>query len=294
MAAYNLVNGIHCTQSEYLLEKILKQEWGFDGIIMSDWESTYDAVAAANAGLDLEMPTGKLMNRQSLEPAIKAGLVKESTIDEKVHRILRTIIAAGFLDRPQTDPSIPRNDPQNDKVALKGALESVVLLKNDEKALPLNREKIKSVAVLGPNAHPAVYGGGGSAFVHTYHSTSIADGIREAAGNVEVRLPTGYLDLDGPAKMEFFGNRELEGAPLHTSPDAPYLLLVAHGAGPGTCRRARLFRCGPSQRFGLPMTGEYTFCAHVGEGTRVFVDSGARVFVDGSLVMTLGTRGLPE
>src|SRR5438067_10925130 len=92
MDSYNLTNGAHLTQNGYLNTDVAKKDWGLDGIIMSDWGATYDAVAAANGGLDLEMPSGKFMNQQNLLPAIKDGRVSVATIDEKVRRILRTAI----------------------------------------------------------------------------------------------------------------------------------------------------------------------------------------------------------
>ena len=107
MNSYNLVNGEHATQNDFLNNQLAKKEWGFDGIIMSDWGATYDGVAAANGGLDLEMPSAKFMNRATLLPAIKEGKVSEATIDDKVRRILRTAIRFGWLDRDQTDTSLP-------------------------------------------------------------------------------------------------------------------------------------------------------------------------------------------
>lgn len=97
MDSYNPVNGVHATQNDYLNNQVLRKQWGFDGIVMSDWSATYDAVGAANGGLDLEMPRGKWMNKENLIPAIKAGKVKEATIDEKVKRILRVMFRFGFL-----------------------------------------------------------------------------------------------------------------------------------------------------------------------------------------------------
>ena len=87
MDSYNLVNGVHSTQNRHINVDILKHDWGFDGIVMSDWDATYDGVAAANNGLDLEMPAGKFMSKATLIPAIKEGKVSESTIDDKVRRI---------------------------------------------------------------------------------------------------------------------------------------------------------------------------------------------------------------
>jgi beta-glucosidase len=182
MTAYNLVNGVHCSQDDFLINQTLKDKWGFNGFVMSDWTSTYDAVACANGGLDLEMPEAKFMNPTNLLPAIQDGRVKESVIDDKVRRILRTVIAAGFFDRPQLRTDIPLNDPENDRAALEGARESIVLLKNNKHTLPLDRHAIKSIAVLGPNATPAVYCGGGSAFTRTFHPISILEGITTIAG----------------------------------------------------------------------------------------------------------------
>lgn len=101
MDSYNFTNGQHMTQNGYLNTDVAKKDWGFGGIMMSDWDSTYDGVAAANGGLDLEMPSGKFMNRSTLLPAIRSGKVSEATIDDKVRRILRTAIQFGWLDRDQ-------------------------------------------------------------------------------------------------------------------------------------------------------------------------------------------------
>ncbi len=105
MNSYNLVNGVHATQNDFLNLKVLKGEWGFQGILMSDWDATYDGVGAANNGLDLEMPSPRFMNAKGLLAAVKAGAVKESTIDDKVLRLFRTVLRYGFLDRPQFDPA---------------------------------------------------------------------------------------------------------------------------------------------------------------------------------------------
>lgn len=191
MNAYNLLNGVHCSQNDHLLRDILKGEWGFDGFVISDWGSTYDAVGAANAGLDLEMPNGKFMNYTNLAPAIQDGRVKLATIDDKVRRLFRKLIARGFLDRPQVREDIPLNDPFSARAALEGARESIVLLKNNDHTLPLDRHAIKSIAVVGPNSQPAVYGGGGSALCRVFEASSVLDGVRELAGtNITVLSST--------------------------------------------------------------------------------------------------------
>src|ERR1700726_1592469 len=121
MDSYNLTNGQHLTQNGYFNTEIAKKEWDFKGIMMSDWDATYDAVGAANGGLDLEMPSGKFMSRTLLLPAIRTGKVSEATIDDKVRQILRTAIRFGWMDRDQTDTSIPRLNADGDQVALEGA-----------------------------------------------------------------------------------------------------------------------------------------------------------------------------
>jgi beta-glucosidase len=118
MDSYNLINGQHATQNGYFNTEIVRKEWGFDGVMMSDWVATYDGVAAANGGLDLEMPTGAFMNRRNLLPAIADGRVHQATIDEKVRRILQTAARFGWLDRPQGDLSISTYNEQNHQLAL--------------------------------------------------------------------------------------------------------------------------------------------------------------------------------
>ena len=172
MDSYNLVNGEHLTQNAALNTGVAKHDWGFRGIIMSDWEATYDGVAAANGGLDLEMPSGKFMNRAHLLPAIAAGQVAVATIDEKVRRIVRTAIEFGFLDREQLELSVPRYNEDDRTVATQGAEESAVLLKNEGAVLPLDRSAVRTLAIIGPGAFPAVPVGGGSAAVEPFTATS--------------------------------------------------------------------------------------------------------------------------
>jgi beta-glucosidase len=180
MNSYNRVNGEHTTQSKYLNIDVLRKDWGVRGIVMSDWGATHDGVAAANGGLDLEMPSTEFMNPTTLLPAIKSGTVSASTIDEKVRRILRVALSMGFFDRDQTDLSIPLLNPQADAIALESAEEGAVLLKNDGNLLPLDRKRIRSIAVFGPGAYPAHAGGGGSSEVTAFAPVSILAGLSSA------------------------------------------------------------------------------------------------------------------
>jgi len=183
MDSYNLINGTHATENKYLNSDILKNEWGFDGVLMSDWTSTYDGVAAANSGMDLEMPAALFMNKKNLLPAIQQGQVSVATIDDKVRRILRKAVQFGWLDGEQSDFAIPRFNQQGRQVALQAAREGMVLLKNDGGLLPLLKEKVRSIAIIGPNAYPAVPDGGGSARVQPFAAVSFLEGISNYLGS---------------------------------------------------------------------------------------------------------------
>ncbi len=229
MDAYNLVNGAYTTANNHLNNEILKKEWGFDGILMSDWGATHDGVAAANGGLDLEMPSPTFMNRDTLLPALKDGKISAATLDDKVRRILRKAIEFGFLDQPQTDTDIPSYSQEGRQVALEAARGSMILLKNSGNLLPLDAAKLKTIAVIGPDAYPAVISGGGSAETKPFNAVSYLEGISNHLGtrakvlyavdvppldevfeNSEfVTAPDGETGLKG----EYFSNEDLKGTP---------------------------------------------------------------------------------
>lgn len=231
MDSYNLTNGQHMSQNKYLLTDVVKKEWGFDGLIMSDWSATYDGVAATNGGQDLEMPSGVFMNRKTLLPAIEHGQVSVATIDDKVRRILSTAVRFGWLDRSQTGLSIPRYNLTGRQVALNTAREGITLLKNENSLLPLDKSKIKSILIIGPNAFPAVPVGGGSAEVQPFAAISFLEGLSNYPGSsFQVFYDRGvlpYSDLAGATnfttsetngqpglRAEYFDNLELKGAPV--------------------------------------------------------------------------------
>ncbi len=195
MDSYNQVNGVHATQNDFLNVKLLKGEWGFQGVLMSDWDATYDGVAAVNNGLDLEMPSPKFMNAKNLIPAVQIGQVRESTIDDHLLRLFRTELRYGWTDRPQFDPADSTYSVADRAVALQGALESITLLKNQGNLLPLDPAKIKNIAIIGPDAYPAVAGGGGSSEAHAFEPVSILTGIANLLGpNAHVFYSAGMPD----------------------------------------------------------------------------------------------------
>jgi beta-glucosidase len=229
MNSYNLVNGVHATQQEHLNNDILKGNWKFDGILMSDWVATYDGVAAAKGGLDLEMPSAAFMNKANLLPAIKNGTLSEEVINDKVRRILRIIFRFGFYDTEYKMTEPLKDNPENDKVALDLARAGIVLLKNEGNLLPLAKS-IKTIAVIGPNANVNV-AGGGSSYTKPFHSVTLLDGIKAAAPGAKVVFVSNaipqmedYID-DSPVytakgsktkgvKAEYFNNQDLQGKPV--------------------------------------------------------------------------------
>jgi len=223
MNSYNLVNGVHATQNDFLNVKVLKGDWGFKGILMSDWDATYDGVAAVNGGLDLEMPGPAFMNAKNLIPAVQSGQVKESTIDDHILRLFRTELRYGFTERPQFDPADSIYSVGDRAVALQGALESITLLKNEGRLLPLDPAKIKTIAIIGPDAWPAVPGGGGSAEVHAFEPVSILTGIANLLGpDVHVLYSRGLPDMndlfqntswENGVQVETFPSRDFTGKP---------------------------------------------------------------------------------
>jgi beta-glucosidase len=220
MSAYNLVNGVHCAESQDLLKVILKGEFGFKGFVVSDWGSTYSTAATVNAGMDLEMPGGEPVKKWMANPAllergnsgdwlavekvlaeVKAGTIKEATLDDNVGRILRVIFLSGIFDHPHAGGG-EVNTPSQAAVARQAATESIVLLKNESRLLPLNAKKIHSIAVIGSNAAVARTGGGGSSLIAPKYAIAPLDGIKKVAGSaVEVKYALGVgMEGEDPAQ----------------------------------------------------------------------------------------------
>jgi len=291
MTSYNLINGVHASQHNHLIKDVLKGDWKFDGLAMSDWVSTYDAVAAANAGLDLEMPSGRYLNRDTLLPAIQAAKVSVATIDDKVRRMLRVMFRFGFFDRSQTDTSLPLYNPDSRLVALEAAREGIVLLKNEANMLPLDRKKIRTIAVVGPNAHPAATGGGGSSRVQPYRSVSALEGIIVAAGNdmkvfyapgvqgdfAEVFRTSEFMALSASGspvrglKGEYFSNKELSGTPAMTRIDRRINFTWGE-SGPTAALPADDFSVRWTGTIRVDSDGQYEFIVKGDDGYRLHVN----------------------
>jgi len=210
MCSYNRLNGSYASNNEWLLTQTLKNDWGFAGLVMSDWGASH-ATSDLAKGLDLEMPSPQNFAPAKVKAALADGSLKQSQLDSAVHRILRTAAAAGWLDAGwnQKRTDLPQDSADSAKVALQVAQNAIVLLKNDHKTLPLDRTKIKTIIVLGPNAAaaqgqaPINMGGGGSGAVATfparYAEAEYLHGITQAAGagvNVQYLPMPGNLSAD--------------------------------------------------------------------------------------------------
>ncbi|HWB52702.1 MAG TPA: glycoside hydrolase family 3 C-terminal domain-containing protein, partial [Tepidisphaeraceae bacterium] len=298
MCAYNKINGEYCSANHWLLTQVLKDDWGFKGLVMSDWGATHDSLGAANAGLDIEMPGWKWFTPDKLMPLIQSGQISMATIDDKVRRILRVEVAMGFGDHPkQKESSIPLNDPKSRAVALKIAEQGIVLLKNENHLLPLDKSKVKTIAVIGPNADPAVTGIGGSSYVDPFDPVSTLAGIRNAVGvgvkvvyipgdetaHLQQVVKDSVYEADGSSgpglKAEFFANRELSGQPVLVRHDK----VIDFDWDPNSPVPAGL----ENDNFSVRWTGKIKPAAN---GTYVFTlnsHAGARLFIDGQKVIDL-------
>ncbi|WP_183557628.1 glycoside hydrolase family 3 C-terminal domain-containing protein [Mucilaginibacter sp. SP1R1] len=193
MSAYNKVNGYWCSENDFLLNKILKKEWGFKGVVMSDWGGTHHTVAAANNGLDIEMGSSGTYDQwyfaKPLLAAVKSGQVSEKTIDDKVRRILWVMYHTSMSEN---HPAGSIATPAHSKAAYDIASESIVLLKNDAGLLPL-KNNIKSIAVIGDNATRTFALGGYGAGVKVKYEVTALAGIRAKFGKTaEIKFAQGY------------------------------------------------------------------------------------------------------
>ncbi len=205
MDSYNLTNGEHMTQNHRLNVEVAKQQWHFPGILMSDWVATYDTAAAANGGLDLEMPFGVYFSREKIMPLVQNGTISQATLDDKVRRILRVAASFGWLDRAQIDTSIPRYNLAGRAASLQAAVEGAVLLKNENNVLPLDRRSIKTLAVIGPTATQTVTTGGGSGEVVSFANTNLLVGVSNYLGDpVKVLYARGVRSTNMMARLTHF------------------------------------------------------------------------------------------
>ena len=207
MTAANGVNGELASDNYHLLQDILKDEWGFKGFVLTDWINTRSTEKAALAGLDVAMPYDKKsLFGAPLLIVVKEGLIPEDLINEKVRRILRVFDFVGLLDQISANRGGEINTKEHQVLGRRVAEESLVLLKNQNKALPLDRNKVKKIVVLVPNADQRFYlvALGGSSWMESPYEISPLQGIRNVAGNKTeiIYVPTDQISEFQPISSE--------------------------------------------------------------------------------------------
>lgn len=289
MGAYNKLGGDWCCENRALLTDILKESWGFRGFVVSDWDAVHGGLKAARAGLDLEMPSAKGMNRD-LVAAVRRGDLAETAIDDKVRRLLRPIFALDLFDTAPPPIGFV-NSLEHRDLAREIAAAGMVLLKNERGALPIDTGTVRTIAVIGPNAEFARTGGGGSSLVVPFSSVSPLEGIRRAAGGV-VRIvyelgslpeesrwvvetsalfpPDGRPGEHG-LRGEYFPNRDLAGNPAVTRVDSTVGFDWGDGP-PAPGLPADHFSVRWTGRLVPPRTGEYRLTIASDDGLRLFLD----------------------
>src|SRR5215216_2830928 len=230
MSAYNRVNGVYACENDHTLNDILKGEWGYKGIVMSDWFGTYDR-NVPNSGLDLEMPgEARWMSEDNVKHQLDDGPLTEEAIDGKVRRLLGVLDKAGLFEKPELDPERGEDKPRHRKVMREAAREAIVLLKNDG-TLPL-KKAVRSIAVIGPYANAAQILGGGSSSVTPHYVVTPFEGIKNRAGKIRVETAPGchiFKNLPAPApetlssadgqtglNITIFNGTEFSGDPVYS------------------------------------------------------------------------------
>lgn len=293
MCAYNRVNGIYACEHEGLLDRILRRQWGFRGLVMSDWGADHGFPRAMHAGLDLEMPVAVAYQPALVRKALEDKTLDAATLDGLVRRQLRAIAAL------RLDEQVPERPEDTDTLEHRtlnhvAAREGIVLLKNEKDFLPLDRNKLRRIAVVGPRGDH-IDGGGGSAHVTGTRQVSLVSALRQALGDkVKVDFAPGEITLDGlepiPASAltppaghdgkgllgEYFPNRDFSGAPKMTRVDPMVNFHWELGApAPGF----------PVENFSARWTGKLTPSKSGLYLLAIRSDDGARLFVDGKLAI---------
>ncbi|KAF2017999.1 glycoside hydrolase family 3 protein [Aaosphaeria arxii CBS 175.79] len=190
MAAYQKVNGFHASEHDCLLQQVLRKEWGWNGLTMSDWFGTYSTSEAVNAGLDLEMPGPTKWRGDRLSWAVLSRKVSTSTLDERVKNVLEYVKRAVNTDIPR-DASVTDEIATSMPVARKVSADSIVLLKNEEQILPLTNTKGKRFGLIGSGFHYPAIAGGGSADLTPYYVSTPYDAMVEEVGEENITYEVG-------------------------------------------------------------------------------------------------------
>ena len=290
MGAYNGVNGYFCCENPFLLTTILKQEWGFKGILESDYDAIHVGLNAALAGCDVDLPSGSFMNQQNLMPYIPKPLTL-AMMNDKVRRILTDVVSYKYLNRQQLETSIPLDDPFSEQIALQSAQEGLVLLQNQNNLLPLNKNTVTKIAVIGNLAEYAPPTGFGSSYVTPINYVSELNGIQSEVGaNTEVDfIPLCSLDppntiweysnngeITQGLQGQYYTSNDLSGTPEVTRVDNEVNFDWDIDPIPVSSNQGSFSAKWTGQMI-APITADYVF--------KVRADGGLRLIINGNTVI---------
>lgn len=226
MSAYNRINGPFCAESEWLLSTVLREQWGFDGFVVSDWFGTRSTAASIRAGLSLEMPgRGNYYGKTKIAEALASGEIDEAHLDAVATDMLVAMERTGALDGVGQTAEKPLDRPEDRALNRRAAAAGTILVRNNG-VLPLNPASLSSLAVIGPNARKAKIMGGGSAAVRAYHRQSPFDALLGRLGDQlelhwaqgsDINRSTPSISapmLDGPLTATFYNGHNWEGSPV--------------------------------------------------------------------------------
>ncbi|EED17935.1 beta-glucosidase [Talaromyces stipitatus ATCC 10500] len=296
MTAYNKINGCHVSENASIIGDILRKEWKWNGLVMSDWFGTYSTAEAINAGLDLEMPGPTRWRGSILNHAINSRKVADHVLDERVRNVLNLVNHAGKSDIPFGAEEKGLNRPEDQKLLRRAAAESIVLLRNNNSVLPF--DKIKPIAVIGPNSKVAAYCGGGSASLPPYYTVTPFEGITNAS-KADVKFSQGAyahqtLPPLGPLMKTLDGKKQgfefkayLEPPEERNSDSKPVdeLHLVNSTGFLADYKNPRI----PGQLFYADMEGTFTPAEDGLYDFGVIVIGSGKLFIDGELVVDNAT-----
>ena len=204
MSAYNKINGLWCAENPILLDQILRKDWGFKGMVISDWGGTHSTVGSVTAGLNVEMPNSDYLG-QALLDSVKAGVVSEKVIDQRVREILRVRLAVEPVPAEKAN-KVMTAQPENAAITYKVAAQSIVLLKNEGGLLPIDLSKVKTIAVIGDNADKIMATGGVGAGVKALYEVTPLAGLKNRIGDkAKIVYAQGYTSQQARGGFGGFG-----------------------------------------------------------------------------------------
>jgi len=280
MSSYNKLNGTYTSEHEWLLTTVLRREWGYDGVVMSDWFGSHSTAETINAGLDLEMPGPPRDRGDKLVAAVNEGRVSREKVRERALNLLRLMVRTGAID--DHEPHVERADdrPAHRELIRRAGAEAAVLLKN-EGVLPLAAPESGKIAVIGPNAEVAQIMGGGSAQLNPHYRVSPHEGLAAVLGEGRLIHAPGATNhrweplLMGMLDVEYFDSPDLTGEVVHREAQQNGEIMWFGPAGGGKV---------DPRRWSARLTGTYT--AERDGPHRVGITSvgRSRVLIDGNVV----------